>query len=238
MHRILVFALLTIAFYCAEVAHSSDEDPDFACPDEHALQLLAIAYNGRDPSNGFANPVSAYTYVIENAKRPMDEVALGTACFGLAQYSYMADRPESFGPGTFNNGPPVPPKAAVESLIAKHPILERCPENATYATQLPTRRPLYEPPENAVKRGINGWVDLELNVSDSGAVESAQVISSSDTVLESGVIEHVLKFHYPNASHYNGLFMNRDGFKLRITTHYFHIARAKGCKWQDPRGGF
>ena len=237
MHRILTVVLLMIAICLAETAFSRKESSDFVCPDKQALQLLAIAYNGKHPNNGFKNPISAYTYVIENATRPMDEVALRSACFGLAQYSYMADRPEIYGPGSLNDGRPVPPKAAVESLIAKHPILERCPENTTYATQLPTRRPIYEPPEDAVKRGITGWVDLELMVGDSGVVDSAQLIRSSDTDLESGVLEHVLKFRYPNVSHYNGSFMRRDGFKLRITTHYFHIARAKGCEWDDPTWG-
>lgn len=81
-----------------------------------------------------------------------------------------------------------------------------------------------------MKRAITGWVDLELMVTDSGVVDSAQVIGSSDTVLESGVLKYVIKFRYPNVSHYNGSLMRRDNFKLRITTHYFHIARAKGCE--------
>ena len=237
MELVPTIVVLIISTCLARTAFSFEEYSDFVCPDKEALRLLTIAYNGNHPNNGFLNPISAYTYVIENATRPMDEVALRSACFGLAQYSYMADRPEIYGPGSLNDGRPIPPKAAAETLIAKHPILERCPENTIYATQLPTRRPMYEPSEDAVKRGITGWVDLELMVSDSGVVDSAQVMGSSDTRLERGVLGHVLKFRYPNVSHYNGSFMRRDGFKLRITTHYFHIARAKGCDWDDPKWG-
>ena len=127
MHRIPTVVVLMIAICLAETAFSCEENSDSVCPDKQALQLLAIAYNANHPNNGLRNPISAYTYVIKNATRPMDEVALRSACFGLARYSYMAERPEIYGPGSLTDGRPVPPKAAVESLLAKHPILETLP---------------------------------------------------------------------------------------------------------------
>lgn len=217
---------------CTNCVLACETVQSFECPDERAVRLLAIASSENPSDDGFKNAISAYAYVIANATRPMDEVALRSACHRLALFAYMAAHPEV---GKTLNLGQVPPKDAVKSLLQEHPILEQCPAETVYESYAPVRRPVYTPPEEAVKNALTGWVDLELDISDTGTVEKAIIIDSSDPGLESGIVEHVLQFRYPSKSHYSDKNMPRKGFKLRIVTHYFHIARAKGCEWVDPR---
>ena len=178
------------------------------------------------------NCPSAYSFVIKSSFRKMDEVALRIACSRLAHELYVN---EYLDPGSDYFGL-IPPKEAVEPLRKKQPILLNCPEHSLYETQLPIRVPsAYVPPEDAVRHGITGWVDLELDVDDDGKVQNARIVDSSNSILESGVIDYVLKFQYPKKSHYSGQYMKRNGFQVRIVTDYFQIARAKGCEWDDPR---
>src|SRR5690606_26240214 len=109
--------------------------------------------------------------VIENSTREMDVVALRIACSMLAHELYVN---EYLDPGADVFGL-IPPKDAALPLREKHPILAKCPYHALYRTQLPIRIPgAYSPPADAVRRGVTGWVDLELYVSDGGKVESAR----------------------------------------------------------------
>lgn len=206
----------------------------FECPDERALQLLELAVRPHDPQHGFKDSISAFSFVIENATRAMDEVALRIACFGLARALYVD---EYYGAGSDVVGP-MPPEEAVGPLQQKHPILSKCTDHSLYEAQLPVRiLAPYVPPRDAVRLGVTGWVDLELDVSDDGKVESARIVDSSDSILEPGVVDYVLGFRYPGSSHYNGQYMRRKGLKVRITTDYFQLARENGCEWADPRGG-
>lgn len=224
---------VSAAFCVVSSAIASPSDTKFECPDDRALQLLSLAVNPLDSEQGFKNSISAYSFVIESSTRAMDEVALKTACRGLARDSYWD---EHFDPGSDVFGQMIPPREAVGPLRKKHPILSKCPDYSLYESQLPIRIPAaYVPPKDAVQLGVTGWVDLELDVSDDGKVESARIVDSSDSILESGVIDYVLQFRYPKSSHYNGQTMRRKGFQVRIATDYFHIARANGCEWVDPR---
>jgi len=223
---------LMLASICAAMtALACERDMEFECPDDKALQLVKLATNARDYKNyGFNDSFSAFSYVIENASRPMDEVALRRACRGLAQDLYMIEHYDSTHADVFGL---IPPQEAVTSLREKYPSLTSCPYHSLFEAQLPVRRTTYVPPEEAVRLNVTGWVDLELDVSDDGKIESARIINSSDSILEHGVVDHVLTFRYPKSLHYNGLWMRRKGFQTRITTHYFHLAQANGCRLED-----
>jgi Gram-negative bacterial TonB protein C-terminal len=206
-------------------------DPSFECPDERSLHLLNVAVLPRS-QHGFKDLRDAFAFVIENSAREMDAPALRIACSRLAYELYVN---EYLDPGSDAFGL-IPPKDAALPLRKRHPILAKCPYHALYETQLPIRIPgPYSPPDDAVRHGVTGWVDLELDVSADGKVESARITDSSNPILEPGVVDYVLKFRYPKSSHYDGQFMRRQGFQVRIITDYFQIARAKGCEWDDPR---
>lgn len=220
-----------LASICAAMtAFACERDTEFECPDDKALQLVKLATNARDyKNNGFNDSLSAFSYVIENAIRPMDEVALRRACSGLAHDSYMIEHYGSTAADVFGL---IPPQEAVDSLRGKYPILTSCPYHSLFEAQLPVRirGTAYIPPKEAVRLGVTGWVDLELDVSDDGIPESARIVDSSNPILELGVVDYVLEFRYPKSSHYNGHYMRRKGFQVRITTDYFQIAQARGCK--------
>jgi Gram-negative bacterial TonB protein C-terminal len=222
LHLLVVF----VAFSNLTLADSS-----FCCPDDRALTVLAIARGVHPPNGSFSDPVAAYTHVIQNASRRMDAAALHTACFRLAREAYAQSHQE--GRKSLNIGL-FPPKSAVQNLLKLYPILAHCPAGSLYEVPLPIARPIYTPPRQAVELGLTGWVDLKLTISDSGKVQSASIINSSDKILETGVIDHVLKFRDPSSSHYLGRLIQRDKFVLRIGTNYFHIAKAKGCEWEEP----
>lgn len=232
---IAALSLMLSSICVAMTAFASEIDTAFECPDDKALKLLDLAVNARDPKNGYQNSIATFSYVIKNANRPMDEVALKRACFGLARDSYIT---EHYGPvGGADVIGLIPPKEAASALRDKHPILSRCPDDSLYAVQHPViiRDNGYAIPKEAVQLGVTGWVDLELDVSDEGIPESARIVDSSNSKLEPGLIEYVLGFRYPKSSHYNGQHMRRKGFQVRITTDYFRIAWEKGCEWDDPR---
>jgi len=231
MHAMTLSVAATIYVMSAAIACTGDTT--FECPDDRALHLLHLAVRPHDPQNGFKDSKNAFAFVIENSTREMDEVPLRIACARLAFELYMDDYVE---PGSDVFGL-IPPKEAVGQLREKHPILSKCHDHSLYAAQLPARvPPPYVPPEDAVRHGVTGWVDLELDVSDDGKVETARIVDSSNSLLEPGIIDYVLKFRYPKKSHYNGQFMKRKGLQVRITTDYFQLARENGCEWDDPRG--
>jgi hypothetical protein len=225
---------LMLASICVTMtAFASEGDTAFECPDDKALKLLEVANSARHAKNGFNDSISAFSYVIENANRPMDEVALRTACLGLARDFYVADL--GGGPGSDLFGL-VPPKDAVESLRLKHTVLSNCDDHSLYEAQLPySMRGAYVPPKEAVLLGVTGWVELELDVSDDGKVESARIVDSSSSLLEPGVVDLVLTFRYPASTHWDGQRMRRKGFQVRITTDYFQIARENGCRWDGAQ---
>ncbi len=227
------FSLILASICVAMAAFASEREMVFECPDDKAIQLLEQAVHARKGANSFTDSIAAFSSVIENATRAMDEVALRRACSGLAHDSYLEDH-GGYGADHFGL---IPPKEAVSSLKDKHPILSRCPDHSLYERQLPVgiRGKAYALPKEAVRLGITGWVDLELEVSNDGIVESARIIDSSNPILEAGVIDHVLTFRYPKSSHYNGHYMRRKGFQVRITTDYFQIARENGCRWDGPQ---
>ncbi len=227
----LIWGVATICVLSPVTASASESI--FECPDDVAVQLLELALSARDPKHGFKDSISAFSHVIDNADRPMDGVALRTACAGLAHDSYLMEHYGSVGAvDVFGL---IPPKEAVASLRELHPILSICPDRSLYQTQLPIRRAKYVPPREAVRLGVTGWVDLELDVDEDGTVKNARIVDSSSQLLEHGVLDHVRSFRYPAKSHQIGYSMVREGLHINITTNYFQIARERGCKWDDPR---
>lgn len=88
--------LLVVATSCLVLSAAAyTKDTTLECPDDQALQLLELAVSARDPKHGFKDSIGAFSYVIKNANRPMDEVALRAACRGLAHDSYIT---EHYGP--------------------------------------------------------------------------------------------------------------------------------------------
>lgn len=230
---IAALSLMLSSICVAMTAFASEIDTAFECPDDKALKLSDLAVNARNPKYGYQDSITAFSYVIENATRPMDEVALRSACFGLARDSYIEDHG---GVGSDHFGL-IPPKETVSSLRDKHPIVSRCPDHSLYEAQLPVRVGFtgYAIPKEAVRLAVTGWVDLEMDVTDDGVPENVRIVGSSNSILETGVVDYVLNFRYPKSSHYNGQHMRRKGFQVRITTDYFQIAREKGCEWDDPQ---
>jgi len=108
---LLVAATLCVVLHTA--AYPSDTS--FACPDDEALQLFDLAYSARGHVHNFKELVTTYSFVIENATRAMDEVALRIACSNLAHDSYIEDHG---GVGADHFGL-IPPKEAVDSLRKK-----------------------------------------------------------------------------------------------------------------------
>ncbi len=236
MNSTVVSRSSILASICiAMTSFAGEGDSAFECPDDKALKLLKVATSVRNGGHGFNDSISAFSYVIENATRPMDEVALRVACRRFARDSYIT---ENYGPvGGADVFGLIPPKEAVSSLRDKNPVLSLCPDHWLYATQLPVRvhATKYVIPEEAVRLAVSGWVDLELEVTDDGVPAKAHIVGSSSPILETGVVDYVLGFRYPKISHYNGHLMRRMGFQVRITTDYFQIAQEKGCEWDDPR---
>lgn len=232
--RIHAIALSVLAADCIVSSSAAcPGDSTFECPDDQALRLFEIALNPYAAEYGFKDSIDAFSFVIENATRPMDEVALRGACFGLARDLYLD---EYYGRHADIRPLLIPPEEAAESLRKKHPILGKCPDRSLYEAQLPIRRPTTRVlSEEAVRLGVTGWVDLELDVSDDGQVERARIVDSSNPVLEPGVVDYVLEFRYPASSHRGVPPMRRNGFQARVITDYFDIARARGCEWDDPR---
>ena len=71
------FSLMLASICVAMNAFPCEIDTEFECPDDKALQLLELAVAARDfKNNGFDDSIGAFSYVIENGNRPMDEVAL------------------------------------------------------------------------------------------------------------------------------------------------------------------
>lgn len=151
--------------------------------------LLNLAVKPLDPRHGYKDIQDAFAFVIENSAREM-AVALRIACSRLAHELYVK---EYLDPGADVFGL-IPPKDAVVPLRKQHPILAKCPYDALHQTQLPIRIPgPYSPPDDAVRHGVTGWVDLELDVSADGKVERARITDSSSLILEPGVVGYVLR---------------------------------------------
>ena len=151
---------------------------------------MNLAVKPLDPRHGYKDIQDAFAFVIENSTREMDAVALRIACSRLAHELYVN---EYLDPGADVFGL-IPPKDAAVPLRKQHPILAKCPHHALYQTQLPIRIPgAYSPPDDAVRHGVTGWVDLELDVSADGKVERARITDSSSPILEPGVVGYVLR---------------------------------------------
>lgn len=133
MHGYSIALLVAATFCAASTAVACPDQMAFECPDDKALQLLELAVNARDPRYGYQDSITAFSFVIENSTRAMDEVALRTACRGLAHDSYMAEHYDA-GSDVFGL---IPPQEAVGSLRNKHPILSRCSDHSLYEAQLP-----------------------------------------------------------------------------------------------------
>lgn len=216
----------------AAIVCSCGSEVQFECPDQQTMDLLELAVSIPLPSDDFATRVSSYTQVIQDASRPMDEVPLSIACRNFARTAYEYAHPEAGKTLSFGL---VPPRSATSALLRDYPILERCPSGSLYDSYFPTLRTPYDPSVEALRNNVTGWVDLALDLNESGAVDSAAITASSDPILETGIIDHVLTFRYPSAQNPMYSDMPRKGLTLRVTTSYFDIARAKGCVWRDPR---
>jgi len=203
---------------------------EIECPDETALQLLNIARNGNIQKQ-FSNSADAYSYVIENASRPMDGPALNLACFILARTLYEEEHctqgVELMCPRSLN--------VVIDEIKSGHPILERCPAYAIRRDSwLPIERYSVIASEEILAAEVTGSVEFEITVDRFGTVESASVIGSSDPLLETSSKEAVLKFMYEPR------FVKLEPVRVTdvqatVVTDYINLTHSKGCRWKNSK---
>lgn len=214
-------------------ASSVQAGAEIACPDETALRLLGIARNAGTREQ-FPDRVTAYSYVIENASRPMDGPARRTACFRLARFHYSAEHCTM----SIESSCSRPLNEVINKIIAGHPVLERCPEKAIHRDAwLPIERYAVEPSIEILAQEITGWVEFKITIDQFGAVESATITGSSGPTLEPASIEAVMKFKYePRYVSFEQVRAVRvTDVQATVVTDYFDLARAKGCRWKTQR---
>lgn len=201
---------------------------DFSCPDDQALQLLNIAVNPTGATQ-FDGVVSAYTYVIQNARRAMDEPAPSSACFRLAQLQWAALNCSSMHC-------PRLPNRDIEFLKVEFPILQKCPSRSIHRDEyLPIVRYAVIPSDEILAKQVTGWVLFDLKISPSGSVKEAVVVESTEPILNGPSTDAVLQFKYKPFRDEHGRPTSFRGVQATVHTTYFDLARAVGCEWNDPR---
>lgn len=101
---------------------------------------------------------------------------------------------------------PLPPTPKVRDAVSAIPLTPaKLQQSAT--TQLEEQPPdpvlRIEPiyPANALKQGIEGWVELEFILSEKGAVLHPKVIQSHpNSVFEQSVLDAIIQWRYPASS--------------------------------------
>ena len=124
----------------------------------------------------------------------------------------------------------------IDAFKEENPLLQGCPEKAIHRDSwLPVERAFSIPSEETLAQEITGWVELEIVIDHRGIVEKATVTGSSNSVLERSGIDAVLKFVYQPRMNDNLEPVRTTSVPATVVTDYFDLARAKGCRWNDPR---
>jgi TonB family protein len=218
---------------CATLTAAQAEN-DFECPDSAAEELTRVArlYGPHVP---YGTTTDRYKYVIENATRPMDERALGLACYLLANH-YFRTNCSDYGyecphPGTDLMEWPTSMNNWVDKLKSQYPILRQCPEKSIYRDdKLPTVRVLPVPSPEVLAQKITGWVELEVDIDAEGNVEKVILVNSSSNLLEASAVDAARRFKYRPKLDENYVPIAESGVKLTVSTNYSVLAKFSGCK--------
>ncbi len=224
------FAIALVA--CATLTAAQAEN-DFECPDSTAEEL-ARAARLYGPQISYGTTTGRYKYVIENATRPMDDVALRIACYKLANH-YFRTNCSDYGyecphPGDELQEWPASMNNWIDKLKSQYPILRRCPEKSIYRDdKLPVFRVSPVPSPDVLAQKITGWVELELDIDAEGRVEKVTLVDSTSNLLEESAIEAARRFKYRPKLDENYLPTAESGVRLTVNINYSVLARFSGC---------
>ena len=224
------FAIALVA--CATLTAAQAEN-DFECPDSAAEELTRAA-RLYGPNISYGTTTSRYSYVIENASRPMDDVARRAACFSLANH-YFRTNCSDYGyecphPGTDLMEWPASMNNWIDKLKSQYPILRQCPEKSIYRDdKLPTVAVLPIPSPEVLAQKITGWVELEVDIDAEGNVEKVILVDSTSNLLEASAVDAARRFKYRPKLDENYLPTAESGVTLTIRTNYSVLAKSSGC---------
>jgi TonB family protein len=222
-----------IAFVVYITAMTAQAQSDFDCPDSAAKELVRIAML-IGPHISYGTTTGRYKYVIEKATRPMDDVALGSACYRLADHYFRTNCPD-YGyecPPAHNELREWPASMNdwIDKLKSQYPVLRQCPEKSIYRDdKLPVLRVWPIPSPDVLARKITGWVELEVDIDAEGRVKKVTLINSSSNLLDASAIEAARRFRYQPTLDETYLRVAESGVKLTINTNYSVLARFSGC---------
>jgi hypothetical protein len=212
---------------------AAQAENDFDCPDSAAEELTRVA-RLYGPHISYGTTTSRYEYVIENASRPMDDVARRIACYRLANH-YFRTNCSDYGyecphPGADLMEWPASMNNWIDKLKSQYPILRQCPEKSIYRDdRLPIVRVLPVPSPEVLARKITGWVELEVDIGAEGNVEKVILVDSSSNLLETSAVDAARYFKYRTRRDENNFPTAESGVKLTISTDYSVLARFSGC---------
>lgn len=224
------FAIALVA--CATLTAAQAEN-DFECPDSAAEELTRVA-RLYGPHISYGTTTDRYKYVIENATRPMDDRALGLACYRLANH-YFRTNCSDYGyecphPGTDLMEWPASMNNWIDKLKSQYPILCQCPEKSIYRDdKLPTVRVLPIPSPEVLAQKITGWVELEVDIDAEGNVEKVILVDSTSNLLEASAVDAARRFKYRPKLDENYLPTAESGVRLTVSINYSVLARFSGC---------
>ncbi len=224
------FAIALVA--CATFSAAQAEN-DFECLDSAAEELKRVA-RLYGPHISYGTTTDRYKHVIENASRPMDDVALGIACYSLADH-YFRTNCSDYGyecphPGSDLMEWPASMNTWIDKLKSQYPILRQCPEKSIYRDdKLPIVRVSPVPSPEVLAQEITGWVELKVDIDAEGKVEKVILVNSTSKLLEVSAVDAARRFKYLPKLDENYLPTAEVGVKLTISTSYSVLARFSGC---------
>ena len=221
-----------VLLVCA-MATTAQAQRNFECPDSASDELVRLA-GLYGPDISYGTTIDRFEYVIENATRPMDELALRIACYGLADhyfrtncsdYGYECPHPGDelwVWPASMNNW--------IDKLKTQYPILRRCPEKSIYRDdRLPWLRGPPVPSADVLAQKITGWVELKVDISAQGNVENVMLVDSSSNLLEASAVDAARRFKYAPKVDENSVPIAESGARLTVSTDYALLANYSGC---------
>ena len=217
---------------CATLTAAQAEN-DFECPDSAAEELTRVA-GLYGPHISYGTTTSRYRYVIENASRPMDDVARRIACYSLANH-YFRTNCSDYGyecphPGTDLMEWPASMNNWIDKLKSQYPILRQCPEKSIYRDDKPpTVRVLPIPSPEVLAQKITGWVELEVDIDAEGKVGKVILVDSTSNLLEASAVDAARRFKYRPKLDENYLPTAESGVRLTVSINYSVLARFSGC---------
>ena len=225
------FAIALVA--CATLS-AAQAEIDFECPDSAAEELTRVA-RLYGPHISYGTTTNRYRYVIENASRPMDDDALGIACYRLANH-YFRTNCSDYGyecphPGTDLMEWPASMNSWIDKLKSQYPILSQCPEKSIVRDdRLPFIAVSPIPSAEVLDQKLTGWVELEVDIDAEGKVEKVVLVDSTSSLLEVSAIDAARRFEYLPKLDENYLRTAESGVKLTIKINYSVLAKSSGCE--------